>query len=210
VLTALCLGGAAGVWAEAADAKRLFTPDVIIASNHAGRDLEGPLDHWCSFHVELMPAWIAAREAAGRPPAGRLWSVERRFLASTTLDVHRVKNWGGSSGLLAVTVALELGCTHVVLAGTPLDIAAAHYDDPKPWRDAGQYRRAWLAHRTLMTGVRSMSGWTREILGAPDREWLHGDGSSAPRRDPRSDGDGGDDDCVPAAPLDGRVDAARA
>lgn len=185
VLKALVLGGAAGVWEEAAAVRKLFKPDLIIATNHAGRDYPQRVDHWVSFHVELLPGWIAAREQAGLPPAGQYWSVERRLVASTPLEVRRVPNWGGSSGLLAVTVALDLGCGRVVVCGCPLDMLAGHYDDPKPWRDAGNYRRAWRARQTQMAAVRSTSGWTRELLGSPTRGWLHEDQEAPASADDR-------------------------
>lgn len=184
VLSALILGGAAGVWEEAAAARKLFRPDLLIATNHAGRDSPEPPDHWVSFHVELLEAWVTQRASAGLPPAGAYWSVLRRLQASTTLDVRRTANWGGSSGLLAVTVALDLGCTHIVVAGCPLEMMAGHYDDPKPWRDAGNYRRAWRARQTDMAAVRSMSGWTRELLGSPTRGWFH-EGQENRRRSAR-------------------------
>ncbi len=170
MLTALILGGASGVWEEAAEARRLFTPGLLIATNHAGRDNPEPVDHWVSFHVELFPRWIAERARKGLPPAGQLWTAQRRI--ATDLDVRRVANWGGSSGLLAVTVALELGCERIVLCGVPLD-ASAHYDSPESWREFGNYRKAFITRQTQMTAVRSMSGWTRQLLGAPTGEWLH-------------------------------------
>ncbi len=173
--SAVILGGAACLWNDLAAARDLFTPDLVIATNNAGADYEGAVDHWCSFHAELLPRWIAEREAAGRPPAGCYWTVERRNAPASPLALQRVPNWGGSSGLVAVTVAVErLGCSHVVCCGVPLDMMAAHYHDPKPWRDAGNYRKAWKTRQVQLTAVRSMSGWTRELLGAPNREWLHG------------------------------------
>lgn len=172
MLSALVLGGAAGVWEEAAEARKLFKPDILVATNHAGRDSPEPVDHWVSYHVELLPMWIAAREQAGLPAAGAYWSVERRHLATTTLEVQRLPNWGGSSGLLAVQVALHLGADRVVMCGVPMTIAP-HYDSEASWRDSGNYKKAFVTRQTQLTAVRSMSGWTRELLGAPTGEWLH-------------------------------------
>ena len=178
-LSAVVIGGAKQAWDDLDAALRLFTPDLVIATNNAGRDYAGQVHHWVSFHAELLPMWIEARAAAGRPPAGHYWTVERRTPPKSPLQLWRVPNWGGSSGLVAVTVALSLQCDRIVCCGTPLDMEAAHYDDPKPWRDAGNYRRAWMARRTQLTAVRSMSGWTRQILGAPTGEWLHGQEAGA-------------------------------
>ena len=58
-------------------------------------------------------------------------------------------------------------------AGVPLTREAEHYDKPGLWRDAGNYRKGWVEHATTMNGrVRSMSGWTAELLGQPDAAWL--------------------------------------
>lgn len=172
---ALVLGGADTLHADLAAAQALLgeTPVTIVATNHAGRDHPGPVDHWCTFHVELLPTWIAARTAAGRPPAGQHWGVTRYSIPPNDMPVKRVENWGGSSGLVAVTVALEeLQLRHVLLCGVPMDMAAAHYDNPAPWRDAGNYRRAWIQRREQLAGLRSMSGWTRDMFGSPDAAWL--------------------------------------
>jgi hypothetical protein len=77
--------------------------------------------------------------------------------------------------MLCVAVALELGCTRIVLAGVPMDKMAGHYDNRKPWMEARQYWPAWERAIPKFAGrVRSMSGWTRDKLGEPTKEWLDG------------------------------------
>jgi len=171
---AVVLGGARGVWKELVAARKLFDPDLVIATNHAGRDYDGMLDHWVSFHAELLPKWLQERRAANRPDPGRFWTTKSRVKQpGSPLELHRVENWGGSSGLLAVTVALELRCSHVLLCGVPLTRDGEHYDKGGPWIDASNYRRAWLSRVDEMRGiVRSMSGWTADTLGRPDADWI--------------------------------------
>lgn len=146
---------------------------LLVAVNHAARDWPGPVDHWATFHSELMPRWLSDREKAGRPAPGRLWTAEHR-IQPVKVGMDRAPNWAGSSGLLAVTVALRLQCRRIVLCGIPLDHEQGHYDNPKVrWRDATNYRRGWTTHLDQMRdSVRSMSGWTKELLGAPTEEWL--------------------------------------
>jgi hypothetical protein len=172
-MIALVLGGSDGVWRERDAALALCTPDIVIATNHAGRDYRGEFDHWASFHAELFPHWIRLRAEKGLPPhRGGFWTAAQRAVVKG-LELRRCDNWGGSSGLLAITVALELGASRVIAAGVPLDRDAAHYDNPRPWQDAGNYRRAWINAVPKMGGkVRSMSGWTRETLGEPTEEWI--------------------------------------
>jgi len=62
--------------------------------------------------------------------------------------VRSVDNWGGSSGLLAVTAALTFKPSHVVCVGIPLDFDQGHYDEPhKKWRDGSNYRKGWVNHK---------------------------------------------------------------
>lgn len=171
-LSALVLGGANTLEADKAAALELFEPHLIIACNHAGRDEPGRVDHWCTMHPDLMPMWLKARRVAGRPEPGKLWHARHR---PPTLDSTQIESWGGSSGLLCVAVAFELGVQRIVVAGVPLRKWSEHYDKAGPWWEARQYWPAWEKHADAMQDrVRSCSGWTQQLLGSPTREWLHG------------------------------------
>lgn len=150
-------------------------PDTVIAANHAGRDFAGPLPHWVTLHTEKMPKWVEERAAAGYPPAENYWTSNVKTIPPEHAQLYRrAETWDGSSGLLGVTVALQLGYDRIILCGVPLDKRAAHYDDGKPWMDAPRYRHAWTRRRKKMLGkVKSMSGWTQSILGAPDYSWIN-------------------------------------
>lgn len=173
---AFALGGAACLQQDLELARALVgaEPVLILGTNHAGRDWPEDFPHWVTFHAELMPLWIEQRRAAGLPDfTGQLWTCERRPCPEG-LDWKAVPSWAGSSGLLAVTVALFLGIERVICCGIPLDRDQAHYDDSKPWKDAGNYRLGWLNHVKHMDGrVRSWRGYTGDLLGKPDREWLN-------------------------------------
>jgi hypothetical protein len=171
-LRALVLGGANTLAVDRAAALELFAPDLVIACNHAARDEPGRVDHWATMHSELLPKWIAARRAAGRPAAGQYWHARHR--PCVVEGARPIESWGGSSGLLCVAVAYQLGCTHVVLAGVPMIKNMRHYDDTRPWLEARQYWPAWERRRHVMQPkVRSLSGWTQELLGGPTAEWLN-------------------------------------
>jgi len=166
------LGGANCLARDKAAAFAMFEPTLIIACNHAGRDEDGRVDHWATMHPELFPLWIEQREHAGRPPAGRLWHARHR---RSPVESEPIESWGGSSGLLCVSLALHLGAAKVVLAGIPLSKTFEHYDKAGPWQEARQYWAAWERRKTELAGrVRSFSGWTGQLLGFPNREWLDG------------------------------------
>lgn len=170
--TALILGGANCLEADRAQALKLFTPDLVIACNHAGRDEPGRVDHWATMHPELYPKWLAEREAAGRPKPGKLWHAGHR---PTKVSSTPISSWGGSSGLLCVRVAIELGIDRIVLAGVPMRKGFEHYDRSGPWLEAVQYHRCWQNRLPVIRNrVRSFSGWTAELLGSPTKEWFDG------------------------------------
>ncbi len=179
--TAIVLGSATGWLDEERAAREMFTPDIVIACNHAAKDYPGTVDYWCSLHSALIPKWIDERRAKGLPDARHYVQSQ----AQPKIDVPNlltVKSEGGSSGLLCVVTALQIPCARVVCCGVPLEADRAHFDDKPPragdraarWTDASNYHAAWMAMKKQrrLENVRSMSGWTAQLLGVPTREWL--------------------------------------
>lgn len=171
-LIAIVLGGAASVWDELAAALDLAPDAVMVACNHAARDLDGRLDHWVTMHPELLPMWIKARASAGRPPAGQLWSARHR---PSPVPVNTIPTVGGSSGLLSAMVALKVGADRVMLCGIPIHQNGRHYDRSVRWIEARQYLAAWTKQLPVLAGkVRSFGGETGKMLGTPTKDWLDG------------------------------------
>ena len=129
------------------------------------------VNHAYSHDDEQLVHWIAGRR--------------RRYQAQYDLEIiahtvtpnktHGVIEWPfpntGTSGLGAAYVACGLGYDRIVLCGLPLD-DSGHFYDP-PWIETNFSReeneRRWVrAKKEIFEGrVTSMSGRTREILGAP-------------------------------------------
>lgn len=189
-MKALVLGGAASVWTDVEASRELLGRewwDIVVAANDIGCHWPHRLDHWATLHPEKMAAWIGARATNGHPPAGRIWTRTGRAVPTgryrVRIEASMIKSPpGGSSGLLAVWVAFDAGCDRLVLCGMPMDPSAhfkestVHVKDRK-WSSADSHWRAWTREGTLkeLRGkVRSMSGRTREKLGAPTPEWLAG------------------------------------
>lgn len=172
---AIVLGGANDVWLQLEEAKQLIgrEPDFIVATNHAGRDAPFYIDHWCSVHGDLLLKWHAKRVANGGE-VGQVWTAKGSW-KTDKLDFKRLMYKGGSSGLLAVDVAMTEGATHVILCGVGLTAQASHYDDKsqRPWKEGPRYRPQWTKKDDeWKSRVRSMSGWTRDYLGKVTPEWL--------------------------------------
>lgn len=178
---AFVLGGAKTVWADLKEAKELAIPHTYIATNETGRDFIDFLPHWCTLHTEKITAWYMQRinwRCKGDGDIGQFWTSNVKTLPNndflTPLSFRHVQSWDGSSGLLAITVALALGYQKIILCGVPLDKKAGHYFSPdEPWMDGPRYRHAWIKHKGDMEGrVKSMGGWTQSLLGAPTKEWV--------------------------------------
>lgn len=162
---------------DVAAALALFTPDTVFAVNQAGVTYQGALPHFATMHPELVPKWMGERDRAGQPRPGALWCPPGRP-RSPHFTFREIPSWGGSSGLLAVTAAIlpedegGLGIDKVVCAGVRLD-KTPHFNDPAAWLDGTRYRAAWMRRMNVLRDrVRCMSGWTREVLGAPTADWL--------------------------------------
>lgn len=171
--TCIILGGASCVWDDAKAAS--FDPDVVIAINDIGT-VWPHVDYWVTFHPEKWDKWRGERDRVKLPPA------RVHVSHAPPADVVMTK-WtmpgsvrSGGSALLAVKVAMELAqCDRIVLAGCPIDGKQSHYFDSQVWPDADNFTTAWReAVNHIGSCTRSMSGFTRELLGAPDVNWLAG------------------------------------
>lgn len=175
MLRALVLGDAATVRAEAAVALAMFEPDAICATNNIGIDWECRLDYWCTLHPEPCPNWpgivvaLQRRLAAGRNRP-QIWSHK----PATGIDRH-TPDWKGSTGLLCVKALREEDFGRIVTAGVPMSADGGHYYNEHGWAQAPRYHDGWRAHlKEVAPFVRSMGGWTQELLGAPTPGWLAG------------------------------------
>ena len=171
---ALLLGDADCVWEDAYAAMSEYRFDIIAATNMMGADWPEDIDHWFTLH----PTPIHDAEWPGieilkdrRLRAGRNKPTVWSHWDAPGVDLVR-SDWGGSSGLFGVKCLLQdLKCTAIVLAGIPMTHAGGHYYEEgqrRHWKDAHKYHKGWQKHHDeIAPYVRSMSGLTREWLGAP-------------------------------------------
>jgi hypothetical protein len=169
---AIVIGSAACMWD---DLSQVADRGDYIAVNHAGLFVhyggavtQGRLVHWASLHSDLFPAWrhlaqvnqgqhINWHTNAPDPNSDFCWQFNYRGITR------------GSSALFAVFVGLALGYNPVILAGCPLDNSPPFYG--KPGTEQATFAgciKGWEQSVKLFNGrVKSMSGRTRELLGAP-------------------------------------------
>lgn len=136
------------------------------------------IQHACSYHPHEFIDFRSRRAAIGGNLDYKTHSYKNGIVPQTSQIVKVDYIWplvakhpeSGSSAFLAAQAAIGMGHEQVVLCGCPL----VGSNQAKPKAEGYQvFQAGWVKYARLLEGkVRSMSGWTREFLGAPDNEWL--------------------------------------
>lgn len=175
------MGGADNVWSDLEAALDLGEFQAAITCNDVTAAYPGRIDACASLHSAQWPAWLDERERRGfeRPLTVFGHNEARGGVHTNRVDVFTEYRFpgqdrSGSSGLFALKVALiDLGYDRAVLCGVPMTADQRHFFDAKKWDGARSHVEGWrqaLPH--IRDRARSMSGWTAELLGTPDEEWL--------------------------------------
>lgn len=171
---ALALGGAECVWEDVAGAQDLGTSDAVFACNEAAVQWDN-LTAFCTLHPENLTKWMKQRRDKGLPEPKHVIAHEERSLVTDVIwHLLPGQKQSASSGVYCAIAAMNLGYERVVLCGVPLT-AGPHFFTNDSWRDLDQFVKGFDQIAALLQHhVRSMSGYTRERLGLPTREWLQG------------------------------------
>jgi hypothetical protein len=138
------------------------------------------IKYFVTYHIEDIEAYKRKRTGDYKIISHTndfiKYSRERRKKpewANTNVDIvypHQAPS--GSSSLLGTKAALfKLGYNKVVLIGCPMD--TGNLLNKK--KSYSVFQKGWLYFKSDLIGkVKSMSGWTRELLGEPTKEWIKG------------------------------------
>lgn len=195
VKSALIIGCAACVWDDVVAAKELTSFDAIYCVKQMGIHYPAAFDVWITLHPEAMDQYELQRYALGlpngyqivAPPAdelgqhGKKGNITRRV--SYLWPEANNGNASASSGIYGAKVAIEDGFDRVVLAGIPMTPEGGHFKPGTKAVTGGTRGKVWTgcsafevgftaAVPFLMGKVKSMSGRTQRILGAPTKEWF--------------------------------------
>ncbi len=171
---AVVVGGGARVWDDVIAAREFCQRHDLEPVWFATNDM---IQHFpdsivaVTLHPDRAATWLMNRAAACRPMPDNVWS---HYWSAQHLQVtDRLKDWGGSSGMFGYIVARHLGFERVLLCGVPMT-SDPHFVRNAPWIAVRAFTKAWDARKTeMMPYVRSLSGgWTEQLFGAPDAEWL--------------------------------------
>jgi len=165
----LILGGGRTVW-EDFDKVRPWKGETM-AVNDIGAHFHERIRHWVTLHPEYLQGWRTYREKHLYGQGVPAMTLSNKDKGAGVDVVWSVDNVGGTSGLFAAFIGLMLGYDEIVLAGIPMDNTGHYFD--APWYRTDNEDRAvnsvWRQARdNIFAGrVKSLSGNTREWLGAP-------------------------------------------
>ena len=140
------------------------------------------IDHIFSLHGNKLATWWAARFI---PYKQRFTKIPKFHTANNEQNVpSHYRRWdfagGGTSGLAACFAGIGLGYDSIVLCGVPIDNSGHFWE--APWEGTnfqreianahgqirGDGRRFWVNAKEKFNGrVKSMSGYTKKLLGSP-------------------------------------------
>ena len=178
-------GSASGMWDQLASAVNLvgINEHIRIAGLNVAGIFVPHLDDWFITSMCNVKPMIGVRESIS--PVGDCGMSETtvhtpgQVFLPTLCEKHRY--WPvttkGTISMFAIRVLSSMGYNRMILAGVPLDDKAGYFYRA-PWEQFGmsaESRAYWVeAVAQLKPYVRSMGGWTQELLGAPTLEWLQG------------------------------------
>jgi len=95
--------------------------------------------------------------------------LQYRDMVDIIKPIDLLKEKSGSSAMLGVLVGIDEGYDKIVLCGCPM------IGKNKNDYSYSNFHKGWYQnYNHIKDKVRSMSGWTKELLGMPDMEWLNG------------------------------------
>lgn len=182
---ALVVGCASCLWDDVNRAQDLAQFDAVYCVKMAGVHWRGGRFVWVGLHPEWQADYSAQRAALGlhmdfetvSPPDSELGTAGKgRMIDRRVSYRYPGMNASASSGGYGAQVALHDGFDRVVLAGVPMQVEGDHFARGKPWLQRDSFTMGFKECVPFFAGrVRSMSGWTQQLLGLPDPAWLNGE-----------------------------------
>ncbi len=126
----------------------------------------GPIKYFATYHPGDIDEAAKRRKEAGLNTDYLIIShMQYGDLVKMIIPLIGVPS--GSSALLGVHAGIKLGYEKIILCGCPLEgknTKGGSYES---------FRAGWTAkYAEVKDQTRSLSGWTRELLGAPTLEWV--------------------------------------
>lgn len=155
------------------------TFDYMAIGLDAADIISVPIRHVATYHNYELPAFRERRIKSGlnidylahsheafrstsTPIDGRTWPDLKPDGSPWVDRIWPYQKPSGSSALLGIQAGLGMGYEKIIVTGCPL---SGRYEE---------FHKGWIVQLdTIKDTVRSMSGWTRDLLGAPTKEWMN-------------------------------------
>ncbi|MGE4192233.1 MAG: hypothetical protein AB7E51_02470 [Pseudodesulfovibrio sp.] len=149
---------------------RLVDDFDVLAINDAGVVTDLPVRYWVSLHPEGFFDHLHGRNFVWDAKSMGAKTVSYYHPPCGLVDMIVNVDRRGTSGLYAIRVGKRLGYKKIVLCGVPL--TKTGYSAGLPQRTFNEPDRVWRIwedefESEKLSGVKSMSGWTAELLGRP-------------------------------------------
>lgn len=190
----LIMGSASCVWEDIEKFEQLNIKHDRMAVNYTGMFC-WDMEHWVSEHPEIF-RWLPMLKLKMCNNLVRVYkeSDEGTYKCTypgmahtnrpdTEENIVKTTVWhgldiGGTSSMFGVRVGIALGYDKIILAGVPLD-GAGYFFLPPTKNISNHGDRAtqitWERQKEFLSErVRAMSGFTKNLLGEPTKEWLNG------------------------------------
>lgn len=125
-----------------------------------------PIKYFATYHpYDITLAIDARKKMIGKVDFKIVSHVQYENLVDYVIPFGRNEK-SGSSALLGAKVGLLLNYNKIVLCGCPL------LGKNEKGQSYTMFQQGWRQKKEIIPFVRSMSGWTKEYLGEPTKEWL--------------------------------------
>lgn len=149
---------------ESANTCRLY--DFMAVGIDAVHRYLGRIAYFATYHPSEIAAAKERRAAAGGNTDYKVIShIQHESLVDEIIPYEPPS---GSSSLLGVLAALKMGYEKIILAGCPLEGKNDKGGSYETFRAGWEKKLPEIKDR-----VRSLSGWTREILGESTEAWMN-------------------------------------
>ena len=168
-------------------------PHDVGAIGRSTKAYPGTVHHWFNADGDGAKHWaenLPNGNGAIRHTLGEFegfdcdWEIVQPDYHNSLITNEAGPRLHGSSSLFATLAALSMGYERVVLAGCPLDTEGHWYYGEQLYKTQPRevYGPVWLGYDFMAwldfiqqpesLRVRSMSGYTKKILGEATKEWL--------------------------------------
>jgi hypothetical protein len=141
--------------------------DIMLVGMDAVGTINFPVQYIVTNHQEDIPVIISKISSDTKNYSQTKIITPYKFTGSDIVLTPEYEGPSGSSSIVGALAAIQLGYDKIILCGCPL-IGKAFEGNAYE-----AFHNGWIYHKDKVFGkVKSMSGWTRELLGAPTKEWM--------------------------------------